>query len=203
MCPGYSELAFLHPSRKLIPWPLPKVFGLLFISFQLHQMRFLLSAALRVSSGGAYTIGTAHRSITTSTRLFSDEVKHAVAAAVSASASASHPTIFDKILSKEIPSTPVFEDDEIYAFDDAFPKAPVHILVIPKVKGNLSRIQNADPGSIPLLGNLLHRASIIGKEKCGDDGFRIVINDGKDGAQSVYHLHLHVIGGRQLDWPPG
>lgn len=112
------------------------------------------------------------------------------------------PTVFDKLLSGEWPCDKVFEDDSVLAFKDVSPQAPVHMLVIPKKKDGLSQLSKAKESQEPLLGHLLYVAQQIGSEHC-PEGFRIVINDGKDGAQSVYHLHLHVLGGRQLSWPPG
>mmetsp|Transcript_4321 Transcript_4321/g.6403 ORF Transcript_4321/g.6403 Transcript_4321/m.6403 type:complete len:174 (-) Transcript_4321:28-549(-) len=113
-------------------------------------------------------------------------------------------TIFDKIISKDIPAEIVFEDDKCLAFRDVNPTAPTHILVIPKVRGRLSRLSNAEQEDLGILGHLLYTSKLVAKEQGLDkDGFRVVINDGKQGCQSVYHLHLHLIGGRQLSWPPG
>mmetsp|Transcript_31419 Transcript_31419/g.38593 ORF Transcript_31419/g.38593 Transcript_31419/m.38593 type:complete len:181 (-) Transcript_31419:90-632(-) len=130
-----------------------------------------------------------------------DEVQLAKEAAESRTDTAPE-TIFDKIIRKEIPSKIVFEDDRALAFRDVSPQAPVHVLVIPKVRDGLTQLQNAREDQEALLGHLLYVASRVGKEEC-PGGYRIVINDGKDGAQSVYHLHLHVMGGRQMTWPPG
>eukprot|EP00658_Telonema_sp_P-2_P066940 TRINITY_DN558_c0_g1_i3.p1 TRINITY_DN558_c0_g1~~TRINITY_DN558_c0_g1_i3.p1 ORF type:complete len:212 (-),score=39.84 TRINITY_DN558_c0_g1_i3:376-1011(-) len=111
-------------------------------------------------------------------------------------------TIFDKILSKEIPSTCVYEDDQAFAFRDISPTAPTHILVIPKVKDGLDHLSDARPDQKAKLGHLMFVAGEIGKTEC-PGGFRIVVNNGDDGLQSVDHLHLHVIGGKKLSWPPG
>ncbi|ERM99012.1 14 kDa zinc-binding protein [Amborella trichopoda] len=113
------------------------------------------------------------------------------------------PTIFDKILKKEIPSTAVYEDDKVYAFRDVSPQAPTHILIIPKVKDGLLGLSKAEVRHIEILGHLLYTAKVIAKQEGLDDGFRIVINDGPAGCQSVYHLHIHLLGGRQMNWPPG
>ncbi|KAH7513158.1 hypothetical protein FEM48_Zijuj12G0166900 [Ziziphus jujuba var. spinosa] len=113
------------------------------------------------------------------------------------------PTIFDKIINKEIPSKVVFEDDQVLAFRDISPQAPTHILIIPKVKDGLTGLSKAEERHIDILGRLLYTAKLIAKQEGLDDGFRIVINDGPDGCQSVYHIHLHLLGGRQLNWPPG
>ncbi|KAG8458767.1 hypothetical protein KFE25_012965 [Diacronema lutheri] len=115
----------------------------------------------------------------------------------------SETTIFDKILSKEIPSDVVYEDELCLAFRDIAPQAPVHVLVIPKRKDGLSQLSKADARHKELLGHLLFVAQHVAKSEGLAEGFRIVINDGKHGCQAVYHLHLHVLGGRQLTWPPG
>lgn len=140
---------------------------------------------------------------TTTMAAANDEVSKAQAAA-SASASASATTIFDKIISKEIPATIIHEDETCLAFRDVAPQAPVHFLVIPKVKGGLSRLSNAEEADAPLLGHLVYVASKVARQEgLGEEGFRLVINDGPNGSQSVYHLHIHVLGARQMTWPPG
>ncbi|KAJ1699186.1 hypothetical protein LUZ63_007698 [Rhynchospora breviuscula] len=113
------------------------------------------------------------------------------------------PTIFDKIIKKEIPSTIVYEDDKVLAFRDISPQAPTHILVIPKVKDGLTGLSKAEERHVEILGRLLYVAKLVAKQEKLDDGYRVVINDGKNGCQSVYHIHVHVIGGRQMNWPPG
>ncbi|CAN6443173.1 unnamed protein product [Victoria cruziana] len=113
------------------------------------------------------------------------------------------PTIFDKILKKEIPSTAVYEDDKVYAFRDISPQAPTHILIIPKVKDGLSQLSKAEERHCEILGYLMYTAKVIAKQEGLEDGFRVVINDGPSGCQSVYHLHVHLLGGRQMNWPPG
>ncbi|CAO1946356.1 unnamed protein product [Urochloa humidicola] len=113
------------------------------------------------------------------------------------------PTIFDKIIGKEIPSQVVYEDQKILAFRDISPQAPIHIIIIPKVKDGLSRLSKAEERHVEVLGSLLYAAKIVAKQESLDDGFRIVINDGPKGCQSVYHLHVHLLGGRQMNWPPG
>ncbi|XP_053976974.1 adenosine 5'-monophosphoramidase HINT1 isoform X1 [Hylaeus anthracinus] len=110
-------------------------------------------------------------------------------------------TIFGKILRKEIPCNFIYEDDKCVAFQDVNPQAPVHFLVIPrKPIQQLSKAEDEDEG---VLGHLMLVARKVAKQQGLDNGFRLVVNDGKDGAQSVFHLHLHVLGGRQLQWPPG
>ncbi|CAL0321628.1 unnamed protein product [Lupinus luteus] len=113
------------------------------------------------------------------------------------------PTIFDKIINKEIPSTVVYEDDKVFAFRDITPQAPTHILIIPKVKDGLTGLSKAEERHCEILGHLLYTAKLVAKQEGLDDGFRIVINDGPRGCQSVYHIHVHLIGGRQMNWPPG
>mmetsp|Transcript_45026 Transcript_45026/g.67840 ORF Transcript_45026/g.67840 Transcript_45026/m.67840 type:complete len:138 (-) Transcript_45026:191-604(-) len=136
----------------------------------------------------------------------SDEVEAAAAAAEAYQNSdkdgAGPSTVFDKILSGEWSSDKVYEDDEAFAFRDISPQAPTHILVIPKKRDGLTQLSNAREDQKALLGHLIYVAQEIGAKEC-PDGFRLVINDGKDGAQSVYHLHIHVLGGKQMGWPPG
>lgn len=136
----------------------------------------------------------------------SDEVEKAKEAAEAYKSSdldgAGPATVFDKILSGEWSSKKVFEDDRCLAFRDISPQAPVHVLVIPKHRDGLTQLSNAREDQEGLLGHLLYVAKKVGKDEC-PQGFRIVINDGEHGAQSVYHLHIHVLGGRQMQWPPG
>ncbi|CAO2831459.1 unnamed protein product [Amaranthus hypochondriacus] len=125
------------------------------------------------------------------------------AALVAASTPLDSPTIFDKIIKKEIPSNVVFEDDQVLCFRDINPQAPVHIVVIPKVKDGLSGLSKAEERHCEILGRLLYTAKLVAKQEGLDDGIRIVINDGPTGCQSVYHIHVHLLGGRQMNWPPG
>ena len=110
--------------------------------------------------------------------------------------------LFCKIISGEIPSTEVYRDEEIFAFEDINPAAPVHILVIP-----IKHMQDISAATIEdqeTLGKLLLVANQITENKgLAKDGFRYVINTGKYGGQTVFHLHLHILGGRSLGWPPG
>jgi len=110
-------------------------------------------------------------------------------------------TIFGKIIRKEIPAKILYEDDLSLAFDDVNPQAPTHFLVIPKKP--IDMIQNAVEEDKMLLGHLMLVATKVAQEKGLGDGYRLVVNNGKDGAQSVYHIHIHVMGGRQMTWPPG
>ncbi|VEL28026.1 unnamed protein product [Protopolystoma xenopodis] len=110
-------------------------------------------------------------------------------------------TIFGRIVRKEIPADIIYEDDTCLAFNDVNPQAPVHFLVIPKKP--ISMLGTAQSDDIEILGRLLLVAKTLANERLAERGYRVVINNGKDGAQSVYHLHLHVLGGRQMRWPPG
>lgn len=109
-------------------------------------------------------------------------------------------TIFGKILRGEIPSDRVYEDDQCIAFRDINPAAPVHILVIPRKE--IAQLDQMDESDEPLVGHLLRVATKVAHAE-GLEGFRIVINNGAKGGQTVFHLHVHVIGGRPLSWPPG
>ena len=109
-------------------------------------------------------------------------------------------TIFDKILSGEIPCEEVFNDDKCLAFKDITPQAPTHILIIPrKPIESLKEIQKEDQ---ELLGHLLLKGTEIAKAS-GLESWRTVINTGEEAGQTVFHLHIHIIGGRKLSWPPG
>ena len=110
-------------------------------------------------------------------------------------------TIFAKIINREIPADIVHEDDHCLAFRDIEPQAPVHILLIPKKP--LAGLQEASPEDASLLGHLLVTARGIAEREGLDEGYRCVINAGPAGGQAVYHLHLHLLGGRQMAWPPG
>ncbi|XP_073305386.1 adenylylsulfatase HINT1 [Primulina huaijiensis] len=113
------------------------------------------------------------------------------------------PTIFDKIINKEIPANIVFEDEKVLAFRDIAPQAPIHIVIVPKVIDGLTGISKAEEKHCEILGYLLYAAKLVAKKEGLEDGFRLVINDGPKGCQSVYHLHIHLLGGRQMNWPPG
>ncbi|XP_061751642.1 histidine triad nucleotide-binding protein 2, mitochondrial [Nerophis ophidion] len=111
------------------------------------------------------------------------------------------PTIFSKVLDKSIPADIIYEDDKCLAFRDISPQAPVHFLVIPRIA--IPRISQAHDDDAELLGHLLLVAKNVAEQQSLTEGYRVVINDGKHGAQSVHHLHVHVLGGRQMTWPPG
>jgi histidine triad (HIT) family protein len=113
----------------------------------------------------------------------------------------SDPTIFSKIINKEIPANIVYEDDLCLAFKDIMPCAPVHILVIPKKP--IPRLCDATQEDKVLLGHLNLVAHQVANDAGIGDAFRLVVNNGEGACQSVFHLHYHVIGGRSLQWPPG
>src|SRR5690606_11783458 len=112
------------------------------------------------------------------------------------------PTIFTKIINKEIPAQIVYEDDLCLAFRDIDPKAPTHILMIPKQEiKSLAHLQSVDQN---LLGHMMIKISEIAKsEGLAENGYRVVANTGDEGGQSVDHLHFHLLGGRKMTWPPG
>ncbi|XP_050367261.1 14 kDa zinc-binding protein [Argentina anserina] len=120
-----------------------------------------------------------------------------------ANADSGTPTIFDKIIAKEIPSSIVYEDDKVLAFRDINPQAPVHVVIIPKIRDGLTELGKAESRHVEILGQLMYAAKIVADKEGILHGFRVVINNGPDGCQSVYHLHLHLLGGRQMKWPPG
>ena len=110
--------------------------------------------------------------------------------------------IFCKIIKGEIPCKKIFEDDEILAFLDINPAAPVHFLVIPK--RHIANIVETETADTDLLGRLIFKARELAVgQGCGENGFRLVINCKTHGGQTVDHLHIHVLGGRHLGWPPG
>lgn len=111
-------------------------------------------------------------------------------------------TLFEKIAAREIPADIVFEDGDCLAFRDIAPKAPVHILVVPKRA--IPRVAEAGSDDAALLGSLLLAAAHIARaEGISESGFRLVVNNGSDGGETVPHLHVHLLGGRALGWPPG
>ena len=113
-------------------------------------------------------------------------------------------TIFDKIVRKEIPADIIFEDDQCLAFKDIAPVAAKHFLVIPKNRDGLTGISKAEDRHAALLGHLMVVvAKVAAEQGLAEQGYRTVINEGAQGCQTVFHLHIHVIGGQQLSWPPG
>ncbi|KAK5649502.1 hypothetical protein RI129_000531 [Pyrocoelia pectoralis] len=109
-------------------------------------------------------------------------------------------TIFDKIIQKQIPADIIYEDDHCLAFNDVNPQAPTHFLVIPKKR--IPLLDASEECDKDLLGTLMLTAKKLAQERL-PNGYRLVINNGADGCQSVYHLHIHILGGRQMSWPPG
>ncbi len=110
-------------------------------------------------------------------------------------------TVFAKILRGEIPARIVHDDEQCLAFHDVAPQAPVHVLVIPKRE--IESLAAVTPDDGALLGHLLVVATRLARDLGLADGYRLVVNCGRDGGQSVDHLHVHLMGGRRLGWPPG
>ena len=110
-------------------------------------------------------------------------------------------TLFQRIIDREIPAKIEHEDDQCIVIHDIDPQAPTHMLVIPKQ--HIVRIAEAGTGDGELLAHLLLTAASVAKKLNLEGGFRIVINNGKDGGETVPHLHVHVLGGRAMTWPPG
>ena len=111
-------------------------------------------------------------------------------------------TIFEKIVAREVPARIAFEDDEVIAFHDANPQAPVHVLIVPKRV--IPRLAEASESDQALLGRLILAATKVARDLgISESGYRVVINNGRDGGESVPHLHVHLLGKRPLAWPPG
>ncbi|MDQ6630903.1 MAG: histidine triad nucleotide-binding protein [Verrucomicrobiota bacterium] len=111
-------------------------------------------------------------------------------------------TLFEKIIAREIPAKIIYEDDLVLAFHDVKPMAPVHILIVPKKP--IPRVAQAEPDDYQVLGHLLLKAAEVAAEAgLKENGYRLVINNGRDAGESVPHLHCHILGGRTMAWPPG
>jgi histidine triad (HIT) family protein len=110
-------------------------------------------------------------------------------------------TIFGKIIRREIPANIVYEDDRVLAFTDVNPQAPTHILLIPKKA--IAKLDEAADEDQALLGYLLLTVKKVAAQAGLSQGYRVVINNGEDGGQTVYHLHIHILGDRTMQWPPG
>jgi histidine triad (HIT) family protein len=111
-------------------------------------------------------------------------------------------TIFEKIIAREIPAEIIYEDDLVLAFRDTKPQAPTHVLIVPKKP--IPRLSEATAQDHALLGHLVLKAAAVAAQVgLQDGGYRLVINNGRDGGESVPHLHCHILGGRPLRWPPG
>ncbi|MCM8766022.1 MAG: histidine triad nucleotide-binding protein [Candidatus Omnitrophica bacterium] len=110
--------------------------------------------------------------------------------------------IFCKIVNKEIPSRIVYSDEQIFGLRDFHPQAPIHIIIIPKK--HIEKISDISEEDTELIGKLVWVAQKLAKEKnISDSGYRLVFNCNKDAGQAVFHLHLHLLGGRKFSWPPG
>jgi histidine triad (HIT) family protein len=110
--------------------------------------------------------------------------------------------LFCKIIAREIPASVVYEDAAVLAFNDINPQAPTHVLVIPK--RHIATLNDLEPGDDQIVGELVRRAAAIAKERgISQDGFRTVFNTNRDAGQTVFHIHLHLLGGRPMQWPPG
>jgi histidine triad (HIT) family protein len=111
-------------------------------------------------------------------------------------------TLFEKIIARQIPAQIVYEDDLVTAFRDIKPQAPTHVLIVPRKP--MARLAEAQPEDHALLGHLLLKAAHVAAQLgLKDSGFRIVINNGPDAGEAVPHLHIHILGGRAMGWPPG
>ena len=110
-------------------------------------------------------------------------------------------TLFEKIIDKELPATIVYEDAHCVAFKDINPGAPTHVLLVPRKL--IPKLSDAGPDDQSLLGHLLLTASKLAVQLGVGEAFRIVVNNGAGAGQSVFHLHLHILGGRPMKWPPG
>ena len=110
--------------------------------------------------------------------------------------------LFCKIIRREIPGSIVYEDDRVLAFNDINPQAPTHVLVVPK--RHIESLNDLQPDDDPLVGELTRRAAAIAKDRgISAGGFRTVFNTNRDAGQTVFHIHLHLLGGRSMQWPPG
>lgn len=113
----------------------------------------------------------------------------------------SEKTLFTKIIDREIPADIIYEDDVCIAFNDINPQAPLHALVVPKKP--IAKVSEASADDDKLLGHLLVAAAGVARAQGYEDGFRLVVNNGEQAGQTVFHIHVHVLGGRAFNWPPG
>jgi histidine triad (HIT) family protein len=110
--------------------------------------------------------------------------------------------LFCRITKREIPASIVYEDEQVLAFNDINPQAPVHILVIPK--RHIESLNSLQPSDDQIVGEIVRRAATLAKDQgTADNGFRTVFNTNRDAGQTVFHIHLHLLGGRAMAWPPG
>lgn len=161
----------------------------------------IFSRRLNVQQLGCSGSGVPKRLLCLTSSKSSSSGSDEVAKAQNATASVGKPTIFSKILDGSIPADIIYKDDKCIAFRDVNPQAPVHFLVIPRKA--LPMLDSATDEDVQLLGHLMLTAKKVAAQEKLQDGYRLVVNNGKQGCQSVYHLHLHVLGGRQMGWPPG
>jgi histidine triad (HIT) family protein len=110
-------------------------------------------------------------------------------------------TLFEKIIRRELPADIVYEDELCLAFRDISPQAPLHVLLVPKKA--IDKLSSATPDDQSLLGHLMLAAGKVARQLGAGDTFRLVVNNGAEAGQSVFHLHLHILAGRRLNWPPG
>jgi histidine triad (HIT) family protein len=110
--------------------------------------------------------------------------------------------LFCRIIAREIPAAIVFEDDRMIAFNDINPQAPTHVLIVPK--RHIETLNALEPGDDQLVGELARRAAAIASERgFSERGYRVVFNTNREAGQTVFHIHLHLLGGRPMTWPPG
>ena len=109
--------------------------------------------------------------------------------------------LFCKLIAGQIPSKKVYEDDKVFAFEDINPQAPTHVLIIPKQ--HIGGLNKASAENAEILGYMQLAAAKLGRERGIESGYRTVLNVGREAGQSVFHIHLHLLGGRKLSWPPG
>jgi histidine triad (HIT) family protein len=109
--------------------------------------------------------------------------------------------LFCRIIAGEVPATKVYEDEHLVAFNDINPQAPTHVLVVPR--RHIATLNDLEPGDDGLVGEMVRRAAAIAQERGLTGGYRTVLNCNADAGQTVFHIHLHVLGGRKMTWPPG
>ena len=110
--------------------------------------------------------------------------------------------LFCRIIKREIPASIVYEDDHVLAFNDINPQTPTHVLVVPK--RHIASLNDLQPGDDQIVGEIVRRAAALAKERgISERGFRTVFNTNRDAGQTVFHIHLHLLGGRAMAWPPG
>jgi histidine triad (HIT) family protein len=110
--------------------------------------------------------------------------------------------LFCRIIEREIPASIVYEDDRVLAFNDINPQAPTHVLVVPK--RHIASLNDLQPGDDQIVGEVVRRAAAIAKERgISEHGFRTLFNTNREAGQTVFHIHLHLLGGRPMGWPPG